>query len=271
MKISEFAIRDLLPLSLTTTPCVSIEGKNKVREAVGLLIPYLESMTDSLIVTGSENEPIGIIGGREIIEKALANPTSKVFDDTVAESIMSSNITRISGTTKLKEIIEQWKLTGRAFSIMPNALGGYSAISARKLLEVGKTAMTDLSISDLPKKKIVKFRMDSKVNDIMNMMLKNQTRKLLLENTNQFISDRIIMEKIATDFNYLRDMNNFLDLPMVGFNLEYAKVITKDIKLNELASIMFGMMHPYVVFRDQVVSPWDICLALLSDRFEEYG
>jgi hypothetical protein len=102
-------------------------------------------------------------------------------------------------------------------------------------------------------------------------MLKNKTRKLLLENTNQFISDRIIIEKIAMDLNYLRDVNNFLDMPVVGFNLEYAKVISKDIKINELASIMFGMMHPYVVFRDQVISPWDICLSLLSEKFEEYG
>lgn len=271
MKISEHAIRDLLPLSLTNTPCVSIEAKSKVHEAVGLLIPYLESMSDSLIVTGESNQPIGIIGGREVVEKTLANPTSRTFEETTAEGIMSTNITKISGTTKLKEIIEQWKQTGRAFSILPNSLGGYSAISARKLLEVGKTSLTEMTISDLPKKKIVTFRMDSKVNDVINMMLKNKTRKLLLENTNQFISDRIIIEKIAMDLNYLRDVNNFLDMPVVGFNLEYAKVISKDIKINELASIMFGMMHPYVVFRDQVISPWDICLSLLSEKFEEYG
>jgi CBS domain-containing protein len=184
---------------------------------------------------------------------------------------MSPNVTRVSGLTKLREIIEQWKQTGRAFSILPNTLGGYSAISARKLLEVGKTSLTEMTISELPKKKIVTFKIGAKVNDIINLMLKNRTRKVLLENTNQFISDRIIIEKIAMDLNYLRDVNNFLDMPVVGFNLEYAKVIAKDIKINELASIMFGMIHPYVVFRDQVVSPWDICLTLLSERFEEYG
>lgn len=270
MKISEAAIKDLLPLSLMTTPCVSIEAKNNVQEAVGLLVPYLESMADSLVVTGDKNQPIGLIGGREVIEKVLANPSPRIFEAT-AESIMSPNITKISGSTKLKEIIEQWKQTGRAFSIIPNALGGYSAISARKLLEVGKTSMTEMTISELPKKKIMTFKTDAKLNEIINMMLKNKTRKLLLENTNQFVSDRIIIEKIAADLNYLRDSNRFLDLPLVGFNLEYAKIIYKDIKINELASIMFGMMHPYVVFRDQVVSPWDICLSLLSDRFEEYG
>jgi hypothetical protein len=101
-------------------------------------------------------------------------------------------------------------------------------------------------------------------------MLKNKTRKLLLENTNQFVSDRIIIEKIASDLNYLRIGGNFLEMPVTGFGLEYAKVLTKDIMVNELASIMFGMQHPYAVFRDQVISPWDICLALLSDRMQEY-
>ena len=139
------------------------------------------------------------------------------------------------------------------------------------MLEVGKTSMTDMRVSELPKKKVLTFKADSTVNEVMNAMIKNKTRKLLLENTNQFISDRIIIEKIATDFNYLRNTTNFLDLPVIGFGLEYAKIISKDIMVNELASIMFGMVHPYVAFRDQVVSPCDICLALLSDRIQEYA
>ncbi len=269
MKIADRMLRDLLPLSLTNTPCVSVQKQSKVEEAIGLLIPYLESMTDSLVVTGSKNEPIGIVGGREIIEGIYTTPSKRLFDNTV-EKIMSAKLTRVSGTTKLKEVIEEWKETGRAFSIILNAVGGYSAISARKLLEVGKISMTDMRISDLPKKKMTTFRMDSTVNEIISLMLKHSTRKLLLENTNQFISDRIIIEKIATDLNYLRDTTDFLDLPIIGFGLEYAKVISKDIMVNELSSIMSGMMHPYAVFRDQAISPWDICLALLSDKVQEY-
>jgi CBS domain-containing protein len=248
---------------------VSIQRQSRVEEAIGLLIPYLESMTDSLIITGDKNEPIGIIGGREIIEGIYATPSKKLFDGTV-EKIMSANLTRVSGTTKLKDVIEDWKKTGRAFSIIPNAVGGYSAISARKLLEIGKISMTEMRISELPKKKMTTFKMDATVSEIISLMLKYNTRKLLLENTNQFISDRIIIEKIATDLNYLRDTTDFLSLPIVGFGLEYAKIISKDIMVNEISSIMSGMMHPYAVFRDQAISPWDICIALLSDKVQEY-
>lgn len=270
MKISEFALIDLLPLSLTTTPCVSVQKQNKVQEAIVLLVPYLESMTDSLIVTNGDNKPLGIVGGREILEQILSNPSSNLFESKV-ENVMSPQITIVSGTTKLKDVIEKWKKTGRAFSIIPNVIGGYSAISARKLLEVGKSSMTEMTISDMPKKKSITFKVGTTVNSVINMMLKHKTRKLLLENSNQFISDRIIIEKIATDFNYLKNTNNFLDLPVIDFDLEYAKIITKDLNINELSSIMFGMMHPYVVFKDQAISPWDICLALLSEKIQEYS
>lgn len=258
-----------MPTSLTSVPCVSIPRQAKIEEAVGLLIPYLESMADSLIVTGENNEPIGIVGGREIIEKVLANPSRSVFEGEV-ERIMSPTITRVSGTTTVRDTIQEWQKTGRAFSLIPNSIGGFSVISARKMLEVGKISMTDMRISELPKKSVHVFKTNSTINEIINAMLKNKTRKLVLENTNQFISDRIIIEKIASDLNYLKNTNNFLEFPVTGFGLEYAKVISKDIMVNELASIMFGMQHPYAVFRDQVISPWDICLALLSERMQEY-
>jgi len=271
LKISEATLRHLLPISLTNAPCVSIQKEAKVDEAIGLLVPYLESMTDSLVVTGDSNEPIGIIGGKDVIENVLASPAIKPIGDHSAESIMSGIITRVEGATKLADLISEWKKTGRAFSIIPNAIGGYSAISARKVLEIGKTAMTDMAISELPKKKVVSFSMDSTIRDVIDLMLKNRTRKVLLENTNEFVSDRIILEKLAMELAYLKDVDGFMSLPVSGLGMEYAKVITKDLMLNELSSIMFGMMHPYVSFRDQVVSPWDICLALLSERFQEYG
>jgi len=34
---------------------------------------------------------------------------------------------------------------------------------------------------------------------------------------------------------------------------------------------MYAMMHPYVMYGDQVITPWDICMALQSDRIEFLG
>lgn len=177
--IADKMLRDLIPMTLTSVPGVSIQKQAKIEEAIGLLIPYLESLADSLIVTGDKNEPIGVVGGREIVEKVLANPSRSIFED-VIEKIMSHTITRVSGTSTVRDTIQDWKNTGRAFSIIPNAIGGFSVISARKMLEVGKISMTDMRISELPKKKIHTFSTNSTINEVINAMLKNKTRKILL-------------------------------------------------------------------------------------------
>lgn len=263
--ISNKQLIDLLPLSLTSTPAVSIQKNNQVWCGTVMLIHYLESFTDSLVVRDG-NIPIGIIGGKEIIEGLIKEPSSKFFDKTTVEDILTEEITQISEKTTLQTLIEKWKQTRRAFSVIPNQIGGLSAISARSILEIGIRCKTELTISHIPKKEVVKFRADDKISTIINLMLENKTRRLLLENSTKFISDRIIIEKIARDFNYLRKTDEFLDIPVSSFNLESAKVIEEDISLPNVYDIMYGMLHPYIIFEGQVISPWDLCLTLLSDK-----
>jgi hypothetical protein len=50
MAISDHTLSQLLPLSLTSTPTVSIREDNKVWIAAGMLIHHLETFTDSLVV-----------------------------------------------------------------------------------------------------------------------------------------------------------------------------------------------------------------------------
>ena len=69
--------------------------------------------------------------------------------------------------------------------------------------------------------------------------------------------------------NYLRDIENFLDMKIeTRFSLEKIKKIEQDLSLPELAKMMFGMMHPYVMYNEQVYTPWDVCLKLLSKDIE---
>ena len=75
MILAEKPLNELLPLSLLTTPCVSIQKDDKVWSGAVMLIHYLESFTDSLIVTDNTS-PIGILGGREIIDNISKNPSS---------------------------------------------------------------------------------------------------------------------------------------------------------------------------------------------------
>ena len=116
-------------------------------------------------------------------------------------------------------------------------------------------------ISELPKKKIVTMDNEATFGDVMKLMLENKTRKILLEGTNQFINDRIIIETIEK-FNFLLGRDNFLDIPVNIVSLENAKLISEDLNLSDVSKIMYEMSQPLVIYNDRAISPWDVCLAL---------
>ena len=265
------SLKELLPLSFNSTPAVSIRKENKMWVATSMLIHTLESFTDSLVVTEGDEKPIGVIGGREIIENIFKNPTSSFFDDTIVEQIVDKNLVILSNDTTLKDLLDKWKNTRRAFSIIPNNHGGYSAISARKILEIGANCVTDITISELPKKEIVTFEQDSTIKEIMDLMLQKNSRKILLKDSNYFISDRLLIQSIAQEFDFFRNVK-FLERHVKdSFRLEEARKVSKDLNLTEISKIMYSMPHPCMIFQNQVITPWDICLALESERIEFLG
>ena len=139
-------------------------------------------------------------------------------------------------------------------------------MSARKLLEVGANCKTDLTVSDLPWKETISFLYDDTIGQIINSMMNNRTRKLVFKNSSGFISDRIIIQTIAQELNYLRNTEDFLERKFEEpFKLADIKRIPENTGLADLSKLMFGMMHPYVMTKEQVYSPWDVCMALFSD------
>ena len=271
MSVSDLSLKDLLPLSLYSTPAVSIRKENKLWTATAMLAHYLESFTDSLVVTEQEEKPIGVIGGFEIIQNIFENPSSNFFDEKTVEDIFDEELVQVNPEIKLKNLIEKWAITRRAFCIIPNQYFGYSAISARKLLEIGANCKTDIRVRDFPKKKkIATFDLDDTIGKIINQMFENRTRKILKQGSKSFISDRIIIQTIAQNLDYLRETDDLLSMKLEkSFELSNATTVSEDLNFADLSKQMFSMMHPFVITRDhQVYSPWDVTLMLLSKDIE---
>jgi len=258
--ISTRSLGELLEDSLTSTPCVNVRKNAKVRVVAGMLVQYLESFTDSVVVR-DDVKPIGVIGGREIIQGVFKNPSSDFFEMKFVEEITDNRLCVITSNSSLKELISLWKNVGRAFAIINVGNDDYSVVSARKLLEIGMNNDFDFHMSKIPKKKIVTIDNDANFGDVMRLMLENKTRKIMLEGTNQFINDRIIIETIEK-FNFLLGRNNFLEIPINVVSLETAKTISEDLNLSDVSKIMYEMSQPLVVYEERVISPWDICMAL---------
>ena len=262
--LMELTLEELFPDTLTVTDCVFVDKEREVWVATEMCAQYLESTIDALVVQDND-KPIGIVGGYDVLEHLRKNPTPDSQYQHSTQDIMFKDVTQVSKQTKFKDIIEDWKKSRRAFAIIPNKSGSYSPISARKMLEVGKKYKTDLTISSMPKKNIIKFQGDEPLRDIIDLMFNNKTRKLLLGNSNQFISDRTILEGLSRITKFQKDVENFLDIPINKFTFDHIKVITEDIPFDKLCSVMDRMEHPYVIYKDIVVSPWDICLVLSSE------
>lgn len=266
--VCDFTLETLLGDSLTSSLCVNVERNTPTWVATGMLVQQLESFTDSVVVR-ENNKPIGIVGGKDIIIRLAKEPNSSLFYNTAVEDIMEKNFPLISKDSTLRELVNFWQKSGRAFATITNEFADYSALSAKKMLEIAKKCITDLAIVDLPQKKLRTFSIDNTIGDVIYSMLDNNIRRLMLENSSKFINDRIILQKITDDLKCLKEIENFLDLPVSDFSLEHAKEIPSETKIPELATIMLQMEHPCVISDSKIITPWDICLVLLSEKITE--
>jgi predicted transcriptional regulator len=263
--ISELTLDQMLSDSLTDTPCVYLNQEREVWVATEMCVQYLESNVDSIVIRNDDLTPVGIVGGYDLLNHIRKNPTRDFQYENKVKEIMYDALPIVEKETRFKDLMEKWKHSRRAFAITPNSFQGYSPISARKMLEVGIKCHSNVSMSSMPKKKIVTFGLDNSLGKIIDLMFEHNTRKLLLEYSNQFISDRIILEEISKMLKFHPDIENFLDIPVSKIELQEVTVLKEDVNLNQMCLMLYKMDHPYLIYKDISVSPWDICLTLLSD------
>ncbi len=266
--ISDSTLEELFPKTLTETSCVLIDKEREIWVATEMCAQHLESTIDSIVVTDN-GKPLGIVGGYDILDHLRKNPTRDFQYHHKVEEICFKEVPMVEKNTKFKDLMEKWKASRRAFACIPNESGGHSPISARKMLEVGMKYKTDISLSSMPKKKIVTFDGDEPLGKILDLMFENKTRKLLLINSNQFISDRTILEGLSRMIKFQTNIENFLDVPVNQVTFDHIKVITEDLKFDKLCAVMNKMEHPFVIYKDIVVSPWDVCLTLNTEGLAE--
>ena len=261
--VNSLSLRDILPYSLTGTPIATVSKQDKIWTATAMLRFFLESLTDQLVVM-DKKEPCGVIGGYDIINNVLKNPSFDLFENETVDEIMYDEFLLDSDSTKISELLQKWRQSRRAFSIIQNN-SHFFAVSIRTLLGVYPFLDTDLTIHDIPKKNTNHYAKDQSVREILNLMLQNKTRRLVLENTQLYISDRIIIEKISTDLNYLYMIDDFLDMNCSIFQPAQAKIISPHATVQKLCEILYTADHPYVINDEQVFSPFDIISILERD------
>lgn len=244
-----------------STPAATIKSTEKMWVATAMCCSYLESFTDCLLVM-EDKKVMGILGGRQILKGVFENPHFEFFDQmTAGKNIVVFPIVATKQTL-LSDLILNMERQRFGFAAIPYDDEGYAAISVRTLLEVVALSEIEKKASSIPKKFIVTFRQDDTVKDIFTSMFTNQTRRLVSEDHSHFISDRTILQTIATKLNYLDGVSDFLEMDIKKFDLQKLEHVSEDLTIPELSKKMLGMEIPYVFVQDRIISPWDLALLL---------
>ena len=244
-----------------STPAVAAPPTEKMWVMTSMLCSHRESSIDNIIII-QDDKPIGILGVKETLLGLLKNPTFEFFDQITAGEVMGGFSNVVTSQTTLSDLISMMQHQRTGFAVIPHDKGWYSAISVRTLLEVSALSKTDMKASEIPKKNIITFTKEDTMDYVLTSMFHTQTRRLVLENYSSFISDRLILEKIAFKLNYLNGVSNFLEIKADTFPLKKLEKISEDLPIPELAKRMLGMDTPYVMTQDRIISPWDIALLL---------
>lgn len=260
LHLNECTIEDILPHLLVYSSMATIESKEKMWIAASMLARFLETFTNNLVVM--ENDiPVGMLGGQEVIKEFSKNPQHSFFSDLTVQNVMNRNLYVASPTTKVNDLLRKMQHVQRDFALVQNEDGEYSTVSARRLLEAGVLCNTHMRVSDMPLRLIPTFNRDDTIGTIIDQMIQNETEVLVLENTPQFVNPQIIFEKII-ELNYLEDVNNFLDLKSTTLNLKNGKIISENTMIPDMCKIMLSMKHSFVMTLNNVLTPWDLIMAL---------
>jgi hypothetical protein len=60
-------------------------------------------------------------------------------------------------------------------------------------------------------------------------------------------------------------------MPISEFKIEEVNVVSENLSIPEVSKIMYEMEHPCVMFGEKIITPWDICLVLLSKKLTDYN
>ncbi|MDE1765480.1 MAG: CBS domain-containing protein [Thaumarchaeota archaeon] len=260
MKLSDCTIEDILPHLLVYSSMATIDSKEKMWVATSMLVRFLETFTNNLVAMENDS-PVGMLGGHEVLKELAKNPTHSFFSDLTVRQVMNKNLYIASPTTKVSDLLKKMQYMQRDFALVQNEDGGHSTVSARRLLEVGVLCDTRMKVSDIPAKSIPTFNRDDTIETIVKQMLQNDTEILILENTPQFVNPQIIFKKIV-ELNYLDSVDNFFDLKATALNLKNGRIISENTTIPEMCKIMLGMKHSFVMTLNNVLTPWDLVLAL---------
>lgn len=256
VNLAECLYDELLPVEIKASPISGLGKDDNLWIATSMLARVAESTNEIVVL---ENDfPVGTIGPKEVLRGILKNPRFDFFNNTISGNIMNRNFYVDTRKAKLIKIIHQMIQTKRQFAIIQNKKSDYSGISVKEILEIGALCKTEITASQEKSGKTSFFTRETSVRDIIKALIQDDTNYLLLKDENLVLDPLSIIERITQDFNFLKNVDNFLDLNASIFKFRVPKLIPERLEFSEICKLMLEMRYPYLTTSTRLWTPLDI-------------
>lgn len=264
--LGECLYDELLPVEIKASPISSLAKDDNLWIATSMLARVAESSNEIVVL---ENDfPVGTIGVKEILKGVLKNPDFDFFDKTISSDVMNRNFYMDTRKAQLAKIIHQMTQTKRQFAIIQNRKSDYSGISVKEILEIGALCKTSITAAQEKLKKTSFCTRETSVRDIIKGLIQDDADYLLLNDENLVLDSFSIIERITTDFNFLRNVENFLDLNLSIFQFRTPKLIPERLEFSEICKLMLEMKYPYLTTSTRLWTPLDVLDCLKDGIYE---
>lgn len=255
--LTDCAVGDCIPYTLQRVPVAFCKEDDRSWYVTELLNRYLESHVDCILVT-REGGFSGVIDGREWVTNFLKFPTREFFLKSAGDIMSEEDIIQIAPNTKMSNLVKQWKDMRRSVAVMCNYDSSLSPVSLRTILGTIAASKTETRISEIRRKNVVIMNRDESMKDILSRMLQKKVRRVIVEGTQNYTSDRLIIDHVIKDLHFLKNVEGALENSLDEHNFAKMIEIDKDIALSEVCKILWTLKHPCATYQGNIITPWDI-------------
>lgn len=247
------SFEEVLPYSILSNPISTISTHDNIWIAAAMLA-RISDATNNLVVI-EDGFPIGTIDAKQIVSGLQKNPTAKYFEKSVSK-IMSPDFYIDSRNVNISSILKRMNKTKNFFTVIENDKANFSQFSIKQVLEVGSLCRSDITVSDIPGRKIRTFDRDERINDVIRRLENEPIGLLALKDDIAFISYEVLLEKIK-ELNTPQN-DKIFDLSASTLKTITPTLISEKLSLAEICKVMLSLRYPYVMTQDQIITPEDI-------------
>ena len=247
---------DFLFEKIGYSPIHTIKKQDTVESVIPLLADSADTYSDALVVI-ENSKIIGCICGDNILGLLSEDQNNDFFKQSI-ESAINYKIAKIDENSTLLDLLDGFLKAGRAFAVVESKNDIIGMVSAKDFVTICANSEMKIRTSDIPLEKIITYSKTETVKQIISKMMQNQKRRLLLEGTDRYTTDRWIFKAMLQNPIYQENVDLFLNENSSILHTEKIKIFNSDMNLNTLCKMMYGTSFPCAIVNDNLITPWDV-------------